>query len=87
MTTIVLIAQLVVAFAGLNVWILRFGKATSWRGGEATNMKEEFAVYGLPDWFMLTVGFLKISLAALLVAGVWVPAFTMLGLYALIALS
>ena len=76
MNTIVSIAQVVVALAILNVWIVRFGKATSWRGGEAGNMREEFTVYGLPDWFMYTIGFLKISLAALLIAGVWVPALT-----------
>jgi len=76
LNTIVSIAQVVVAIAILNVWVIRFGKATNWRGGEATNMSEEFTVYGLPHWFMLTIGFLKISLAALLVAGVWVPELT-----------
>jgi hypothetical protein len=76
LTTIVSVAQVVVALAILNVWILRFGKATSWRGGEAANMREEFAVYGLPDWFMFTIGFLKISLSALLIVGLWVPALT-----------
>ncbi len=73
MNTIVAIAQVVVALAIANVWILRYGKATSWRGGEATNMREEFSVYGLPDWFMFTIGVLKISLAALLLVGLWVP--------------
>lgn len=76
LNTIVSIAQVVVALGILNVWILRFGKATSWRGGEAANMQEEFSVYGLPDWFMYTIGFLKISLAALLIVGLWVPALT-----------
>ncbi|MGB5286187.1 MAG: DoxX family protein [Polyangiales bacterium] len=76
MNTIVSVAQVVVALAILNVWILRFGKATSWRGGEATNMREEFTVYGLPDWFMFAIGFLKISLSALLIVGLWVPALT-----------
>ena len=76
MNTIVSVAQVVVALAILNVWILRFGKATSWRGGEATNMREEFTVYGLADWFMFTIGFLKISLSALLIVGLWVPAVT-----------
>jgi hypothetical protein len=76
LNTIVSIAQVVVALAILNVWILRYGKATSWRGGEATNMREEFSVYGLPDWFMFTIGFLKITLSALLIVGLWVPALT-----------
>lgn len=44
------IIQLVIALGILNVWLLRFGKTTAWRGGAAKNMKEEFAVYGLPSW-------------------------------------
>ena len=76
MNTVVSIAQVVVALVIVNVWVVRFGKATSWRGGEATNMREEFTVYGLPDWFMFTIGFLKISLSALLIVGLWVPALT-----------
>ncbi|MHC4922448.1 MAG: DoxX family protein [Planctomycetota bacterium] len=39
-------------------------------------MKEEFAVYGLPAWSVGVVGFLKILLAALLIAGIWLPAVT-----------
>jgi uncharacterized membrane protein YphA (DoxX/SURF4 family) len=44
--------------------------------GDAKNMKEEFAVYGLPAWSVGVVGFLKILLAALLIAGIWLPAVT-----------
>lgn len=36
-------------------------------------MREEFSVYGLPHWFMWVVGFLKISLAALLILAIWEP--------------
>jgi hypothetical protein len=67
------LVQIFVALAILNVWILRFGKTTAWRGGDAKNMREEFAVYGLPPWFMGIIGFLKVLLAALLIAGVWIP--------------
>lgn len=76
MSTLILVAQIVVALAILNVWLLRAQKATAWRGGDATNMREEFAVYGLPEWFMRVVGALKVTFAALLVAGIWVPALT-----------
>jgi uncharacterized membrane protein YphA (DoxX/SURF4 family) len=68
--------QVVIAMGILNVWLLRFGKPTEWRGGDAKNMKEEFAVYGLPAWSVGVVGFLKILLAALLIAGIWLPAVT-----------
>jgi len=39
-------------------------------------MKEEFAVYGLPGWFMYFIGFLKLSFAVLLIAGIWIPSMT-----------
>lgn len=64
--------QIIIAASIFNVWILRFGKPTSWRGGTAKSMKEEFEAYGLPVWFMKLIGFLKLTLAALLIAGIWV---------------
>lgn len=57
----------------LNVWLLRFNKPTPYRGGAATNMKEEFAAYGLPEWFMWVVGGLKVLLALSLLASFWRP--------------
>ena len=48
METAILVIQVVIALGILNVWVLRYGKATGWRGGDAKNMEEEFAVYGLP---------------------------------------
>ena len=65
--------QVVIAASIFNVWILRFGKPTSWRGGTAKSMKEEFETYGLPPWFMGLVGFLKLTLATLLIAGIFLP--------------
>jgi hypothetical protein len=76
MSWFVLIVQAVIALAILNVWLLRYGKATDYRGGNARSLKEEFAVYGLPGWFMGVVGFLKVLLAALLIAGIWLPPVT-----------
>lgn len=53
----------------LNVWLFRFSKATIYRGGEATNMLEEFAVYGLSDTIAYIVGGLKILAALGLLLG------------------
>ncbi|MGZ8423929.1 MAG: DoxX family protein [Candidatus Binatia bacterium] len=75
MNSVVIASQLVIALGLLNVWLLRTGKPSAWRGGEARNMREEFAFYGLPQWFMWLVGFFKISLATLLIVGLWVPSF------------
>jgi uncharacterized membrane protein YphA (DoxX/SURF4 family) len=76
MKSIVMVTQVVIALGIFNVWLLRYGTATSWRGGNARNLKEEFEVYGLPGWFMAVVGFLKLLLAALLIAGIWLPPMT-----------
>jgi hypothetical protein len=65
--------QIVVALGILNVWILRPGNPTPYRGGEAKNIREEFAAYGLPFWFMYLVGALKIGLAVALIAAIWFP--------------
>lgn len=68
-----MIAQLIIALGILNVWLLRFNKATAYRAGTATNMREEFDSYGLPLWFMWVVGGLKILFALSLLVGFWLP--------------
>lgn len=65
------ILQVVVALGLLNVWLVRAGSATSYRGGDARSLKEEFAAYGLPDFFFYLVGALKIGSAVMLIAGIW----------------
>jgi uncharacterized membrane protein YphA (DoxX/SURF4 family) len=74
METLVTAIQMIVALGIFNVWLLRFGKPTQWRGGSANNMKEEFETYGLPGWMLQTVGLLKLTCAVSLVAGIWFPA-------------
>lgn len=65
--------QILVALTILNVWILRRGRMTPFRGGEAKNMREEFATYGLPFWFMCVIGGIKVTLALALLVGIWIP--------------
>ena len=66
--------QVIAALGLLNVWLLRFSKRTEYRGGSAGSMPEEFAAYGLPAWFAWVIGALKIGIALLLIAGLWIPA-------------
>ncbi len=66
------ILQVVMAMGLLNVWLVRAGSATSYRGGDARSLKEDFAAYGLPDLFFYLVGVLKISSALMLIAGIWI---------------
>ena len=65
------ILMVVVAFVVLNVWLFRFNKATIYRGGEASNMIEEFAVYGLSETIVYVVGALKVLAALGLLAGLF----------------
>jgi uncharacterized membrane protein YphA (DoxX/SURF4 family) len=66
--------QVVVALGLLNVWLLRYSKETLYRGAAAKTLKEEFAAYGLPEWFHYGVGGLKIGSAIALIVGLFIPA-------------
>ncbi len=66
--------QLVLALGLLNVWLLRRGKTTAFRGGSSASLQQEFAAYGLPDAVFFGVGALKLGAAAALLAGLWIPA-------------
>ena len=74
METVMVILQVAAALGLLNVWLLRFTQSTSYRGGDARTMVEEFAAYGLPAWFTYLIGSLKIGAALALIAGIWLPA-------------
>lgn len=68
-----IVIQVIIALGIINVWLIRFNIPSGWRGGSASNMKDEFAVYGLPGWMVWLVGFLKIFFAGALIAGIWYP--------------
>ena len=76
MDWIVKTIQVVIGLGIYNVWLLRFGRATAYRGGDAKNLRQEFAVYGLPSWSVAVIGFLKLLCATLLIVGVWYPPVT-----------
>ncbi len=67
------IAQVGAAGWILNVWFNRFDKDTGYRGGGATNMKEEFQEYGFSENQMYIVGATKVGLALALLIGLFVP--------------
>ena len=56
------IAQIIVALSIYIVWIFRFD-----------NIVKEFKQFGLSDITRNLVGAIKISLSALLIAGIWFP--------------
>jgi hypothetical protein len=62
MTNLVLLAQIVVAASVYYVWIFRY-----------FNVIKEFHQFGLSDLTRSFIGATKISLAALLLVGIWYP--------------
>ena len=70
------LAQATAALWILNVWFNRFNKDTGYRGGDATNMKEEFEEYGFSENAMYAVGAAKVSLATLMLVGLFKPRVT-----------
>ena len=87
--SVLVVLQLVVGLGLLNVWLLRSRSATSYRGGEARTLKEEFHAYGLPDSMFYLVGLLKVGAGVVLVAGVWLdlPVQAAAGVVALLMVS
>ena len=71
--------KIIVGISILNVWLLRKNKATKWRGGTAKNIFEEFQVYGFSKQFCYFIGFLKVSLAIVLLASIQFKTLTLLG--------
>jgi uncharacterized membrane protein YphA (DoxX/SURF4 family) len=69
--SILTVLQAIVGLGLLNVWLVRPGSATAYRGGDARTLKEEFEAYGLPDVAFYLVGALKIGAGIVLLAGLW----------------
>lgn len=67
------VLQVVVACGLLNVWLIRRNRNTAYRGGNATTIVEEFAVYGLSPFFCYAIGTLKVGSAILLLLGLKFP--------------
>ena len=65
------VLQLIIGIGLLNVWLVRRQASTSYRGGSAQSLREEFAAYGLPVAMFYVVGALKIVSGIVLIAGVW----------------
>ena len=74
MENIDIIIQTVIALGIFNVWIIRLNKPSIYRGGDSKNMESEFKAYGFNNSVMKIIGFSKLSLACLLLAGIWFPA-------------
>jgi len=63
----IVVLKLIIALGLLNVWVIRFDKESSFRGGDSINMTEEFNTYGLPKTFMYSIGLFKVILSLFLI--------------------
>ena len=80
------LSKILSVFVGLtiiNVWLFRASRSTSFRGGNATNLLEEFTVYGLEDYFLI-IGVVKVSLAIVLILSLY---FSKLRLFASLGIA
>ncbi|WGD34531.1 DoxX family protein [Olleya sp. YS] len=75
---IVIALKIIVALSIINVWVIQPNKKTKWRGGNADNIVEEFKAYGLSKSFCYGIGFLKVSLALLLLVSIKFNSVTLL---------
>ena len=64
------ILSVVVGLTVINVWLFRSNRSTSYRGGDAASLFEEFQVYGLEDYFLI-IGIIKVSLAIMLLLSLY----------------
>ncbi|MDB2384874.1 DoxX family protein [Polaribacter sp.] len=76
--------KIIVGISILNVWLIQPKKETIWRGGNAKNIVEEFKVYGLSKTTCYIIGFLKVTLAILLLLSIQ---FKFLTIYASLGLA
>lgn len=67
MFKLAILAQVIVAFSVVYVWIVRL-----------PNIEKEFREYGIPDLVRNAVGATKIALATLLIAGIWYPSLVLI---------
>ena len=64
------ILTVVVSLTVINVWLFRSNRSSSYRGGDAASLLEEFQVYGLEDYFLI-IGIIKVSLAIMLLLSLY----------------
>ena len=64
------ILSVVVGLTVINVWLFRSNRSTSYRGGDAASLLEEFQVYGLEDYFLI-IGIIKFSFVIMLLLSLY----------------
>jgi len=86
METAELILKFIIPLGIFNVWLVRHNKPTPYRGGSATNLKEEFSAYGLSELTFYVIGVFKLTAALLILLSVFFTPFLAPGAFIMSAL-
>ncbi|MGC6425197.1 MAG: DoxX family protein [Lentimonas sp.] len=86
METAELILKFIIPLGIFNVWLVRYNKPTPYRGGSATNLKEEFSAYGLSELTFYVIGVFKLTAALLILLSVFFTPFLAPGAFIMSAL-
>jgi len=73
MNYLVIAFQVLVGISILNVWLSASQKSNALAWGKRTTILEEFKEYGLSTALCYIIGFIKVTLATLLIAAIWYP--------------
>lgn len=65
------ILKAIVSLTIVNVWLFRFSKESSYRGGDSTDLISEFAAYGLSLNILYLIGALKVIAALALLLSIF----------------
>lgn len=73
MSLLLILLQIITGLGIYNVWLVRSGRRTEYRGKNAPTLKQEFIEYGLPSWSVYVIGTIKLAAATGLIIGIWIP--------------
>ena len=75
---LIILLKILIPSTILVVWLLRQNVASTFRAGGVSNLKDEFAFYGLSNKTYYLTGTIKITLALTLFASIWIEHLTVI---------
>ena len=75
---LIILLKILIPSTVLVVWLLRQNVASTFRAGGVSNLKDEFAFYGLSNEIFYLTGVLKTTLAITLFASIWIEHLTVI---------
>ena len=75
---LIILLKILIPSTILVVWLLRHNVGSTFRAGGVSNLKDEFAYFGLSNEIFYFTGILKITLALTLFASIWIEYLTVI---------